>query len=154
MSALVLQKSKLFLGGTQKDVPLIILPILDQIGKDSKWSKFNLKMESLLRNSLEVNSTLKNQLHPSFTQSQDIVKGLQDYHSWYNLTPRDFTQNEDLLLQIISNYLERKIIFHPILKPIYDIQFEKTFGDNFEDTFHIFGYRDHNPSYYISATNQ
>ena len=111
-------------------------------------------MESLLRNSLEVNSTLKNQFHPCFTQNQDIVKGLQDYYSWFNLSFEEFTQNEDLLLQILSNYLQRKIIFHPILKPIYGFQKDKTFGDNFEAVFHIFGYRAHNDSYYISATNQ
>ena len=149
-----LEKSKLFFGGTEDDFPIIVLPILDLIGKDPKWSKSNFTMESLLRNSLEVNSTVRTQLHPCFTQSQDIVKGIQDYHSWYNLTPQEFAKNEDLLLQIISNYLERKIIFHPILKPIYDIQFEKTFGDNFEDTFHIFGYRNQVQSYYISTINQ
>ena len=37
------------------------------------------------RNSLEVNSTLKNQFHPCFTQNQDIVKGLQDYYLWFSL---------------------------------------------------------------------
>ena len=111
-------------------------------------------MESLLRNSLEVNSTLKNQFHPCFTQNQDIVKGLQDYYSWFNLSVEEFTQNEDLLLQILSNYLQRKIIFHPILKPIYGFQKDKTFGDNFEAVFHIFGYRYHGNSYYINATNQ
>ena len=84
MSVLGLQKSKLFLGG--RECPRIVLPILDLIGKDSKWSKSNLTMESLLRNSLEVNSTLKNQFHPCFTQNQDIVKGLQDYHNlWFSL---------------------------------------------------------------------
>ena len=81
------------------------------------------------------------------------MKGLQDYYSWYNLNPEEFTQNEDLLLQILSNYLQRKIIFHPILKPIHGIQKDKTFGDNFEAVFHIFGYRNHGNSYYISATN-
>merc|ERR1711894_706999 len=106
LSALGLQKSKLFLGG--KKYPRIVLPILDLIGKDSKWSKSNLTMESLLRNSLEVNSTLKNQFHLCFTQNQDIVKGLQDYFSWFNLNPEEFNQNEDLLLQILSNYLQRK----------------------------------------------
>ena len=153
MSALGLQKSKLFLGGN-RDFPQIALPILDLIGKDSKWSKSNLTMENLLRNSLEVNSTHKNQFNPSFTQNQDIVKGLQDYFSWMNLSFEEFTRNEDLLLQILSNYLQRKIIFHPILKPFYDFQFDKTFGDNFEAVFHIFGYRFHHNSYYISATNQ
>ena len=84
MSALGLQKSKLFLGG--RECPRIVLPILDLIGKDSKWSKSNFTMESLLRNSLEVNSTLKNQFHPCFSQNQDIVKGLQDYHNlWFSL---------------------------------------------------------------------
>ena len=84
LSALGLQKSKLFLGG--RECPRIVLPILDLIGKDSKWSKSNFTMESLLRNSLEVNSTLKNQFHPCFTQNQDIVKGLQDYHNlWFSL---------------------------------------------------------------------
>ena len=152
LSALGLQKSKLFLGG--RECPRIVLPILDLIGKDSKWSKSNFTMESLLRNSLEVNSTLKNQFHPCFTQNQDIVKGLQDYYSWFNLSFEEFTQNEDLLLQILSNYLQRKIIFHPILKPIYGFQKDKTFGDNFEAVFHIFGYRHHAQSFYISATNQ
>ena len=154
MSALGLQKSKLFLGGTKDDFPQIALPILDLIGKDSKWSKSNLTMESLLRNSLEVNSTLKNQFHPCFTQNQDIVKGLQDYYSWFNLSFEEFIKNEDLLLQILSNYLQRKIIFHPILKPIYGFQKDKTFGDNFEAVFNIFGYRYHDSSYYISATKQ
>ena len=152
MSALGLQKSKLFLGG--RECPRIVLPILDLIGKDSKWSKSNFTMESLLRNSLEVNSTLKNQFHPCFTQKQDIVKGLQDYYSWIHFNHEEFTKNEDLLLQILSNYLQRKIIFHPILKPIYVIQKGKTFGDNFEAVFHIFGYRFHSNSYYISGTNQ
>ena len=142
----------MFLGG--RECPRIVLPILDLIGKDSKWSKSNFTMESLLRNSLEVNSTLKNQFHPCFTQNQDIVKGLQHYHLWYNLNLQEFTQNEDLLWQILANYLQRKIIFHPILNPIYDFQFEKSFGDNFEAVFHIFGYRYHDQSYYISATNQ
>ena len=151
MSALGFGKSGLYLGG--RECPRIVLPILDLIGKDSKWSKSNFTMESLLRNSLEVNSTLKNQFHPCFTQNQDIVKGLQDYFSWINLNTSEFTKNEDLLLRILANYLQRKIIFHPILKPIYEIQFEKTFGDNFEAVFHIFGYRDHGNSYYISATN-
>ena len=154
LSAHGLQKSKLFIGFTQKDFPSIVLPILDLIGKDSKWSKSNLTMESLLRNSLEVNSTLKNQFHPCFTQNQEIVKALQDYYSWFNLSVEEFTRNEDLLLQILSDYLQRKIIFHPILKPIYGFQKDKTFGDNFEAVFHIFGNRCHNVSYYISATNQ
>ena len=152
LSARGLQKSKLFFGG--RDYPIIALPILDLIGKDSKWSKSNFTMESLLRNSLEVDATLKNQFHPCFTHNQDIMKGLQDYYAWSNLSPQEFTQNEDLLLQIISNYLERKIIFLPILKHIFAEEFEKTFGDNFEAVFHIFGYRDHGQSYYISATNQ
>merc|ERR1711860_165554 len=129
------------------ECPRIILPILDLIGKDSKWSKSNFTMESLLRSSLEINSTLKNQFHPNFTQNQDIVKGLQDYYSWYNLSPQEFTQNEDLLLQILSNHLQRKIIFHQILKSIYVFQKGKTFGDNFETVLHIFGYRYHNNSY-------
>ena len=154
MSALGLQKSKLFLGGNQENVPLIALPILDLIGKDPKWSKSNFTMESLLRSSSEVNSTLKNQFHPNFTQTQDIVKGVQDYYSWYNMNPQEFTENENLLLQILSNYLQRKIIFHPILKPIHVFQEGKPFSDNFETVFHIFGYRYHNFSYYISATNE
>ena len=154
MSVLGYQKSKLFLGGTKDDFPQIALPILDLIGKDPKWSKSNFTMESLLRNSLEVNSTLKNQFHPCFTRNQDIVKGLQDYYSWRNLSYEEFTQNEDLLLQIISNYLQRKIIFHPILKPIYSVEKGKTFGDNFEAVFHIFGYRNYVQSYYISTINQ
>ena len=154
MLDLGLQKSKLFLGLTQGDFPQIALPILGIIEKDSKWSKSNFTMESLLNNSLEVNSTLKNQFNPCFTQNQDIVKGLQDYHLWFNLSLEEFNQNENLLLQILSNYLQRKIIFHPILKPIYGFQKDKTFGDNFEAVFHIFGYRAHGNSYYISATNQ
>ena len=152
MSALGLQKSKLFLGGTTADVPRIVLPILDLIGNDSKWCISNLTMDSLLRNSLEMNSTVKNQFHPCFTQNQEIVKALQDYYSWFNLSVEEFTRNEDLLLQILSDYLQRKIIFHPILKPIYVFQKEMTFGNNFEAVFHIFGYRDHSLSYYISAT--
>ena len=82
------------------------------------------------------------------------MKRLQDFYSWYNLNPQEFTQNEDLLSQILSNYLQRKIIFHPILKPIYHLQKGKTFGDSFEAVFHIFGYRFKTNSYYISATNQ
>ena len=152
LSALELQKSKLFLGGTTADVPRIVLPILDLIGNDSKWCISNLTMDSLLRNSLEMNSTVKNQFHPCFTQNQEIVKALQDYYSWFNLSVEEFTRNEDLLLQILSDYLQRKIIFHPILKPIYVFQKEMTFGNNFEAVFHIFGYRDHSMSYYISAT--
>jgi len=152
LSAHGLQKSKLFLGG--RDYTIIALPILDLLGKDSKWSKSNFTMESLLRKSLEVNSTLKNQFHSCFTQNQDIVKGLQHYHSWFNLSVEEFTKNEDLLLQILANYLQRKIIFHPILKPIYPEEKGKTFGDNFEAVFHIFGYRFHANSYYISATNE
>jgi len=152
LSALGLQKSKLVLGG--RECPRIVLPILDLIRKDSKWSKSNFTMESLLINSLEVNSTLKNQFHPCFTQNQDIVKGLQDYYSWISSSFPEFTQKEDLLLQILANYLQRKIIFHPILKPIYAEEKGKTFGDNFEAVFHIFGYRFRANSYYISATNQ
>ena len=108
-------------------------------------------MGSLLINSLEVNSTIKNQFHPCFTHNQDIMKGLQDYYAWSNLSPQEFTQNEDLLLQVLSNYLERKIIFHPILKPIFVQQSGKTFGEDFENVFHILGYRGHYQSYYISA---
>ena len=156
LAALGLQRSKLFLEGTKYDFPQIVFPILDLIGKDPKWSKFGLTLHLLLLLScaLEVNSTLKDQFHPCFTQNQDTVRGLQDYFLWSNLSPPEFTENEDLLLQILSNYLERKIIFHPILKPIYDIQEGKTFGDNFEAVFHIFGYRLRFDSFYISATNQ
>ena len=150
MSILELQRSKIFLGG--RDYPKIVLPILDLIDKDPKWSKSNLTMESLVRNSLEVNSILKSQFHPYFTQNQDAVKGLQDCFSWYNLSSREFIKTEDLLLQILSNYLERKIIFHPLLKPIYPGQKEKIFGKKFEAVFHIFGYRCSTDSFYISAT--
>ena len=130
------------------------MPILDLIEKDPKWSKSKLTMESLLKNSLEVNSTLKHHFHPSFTQNQDIVKGLQEYYSWLDLSGQEFTQNEDLLLQILSNYLERKIIFHPLLRPIYyDIQKGNDFG-NFETEFHIVGYRYHDYSFYVSATKK
>ena len=130
------------------------MPILDLIEKDPKWSKSKLMMESLLKNSLEVNSTSKRRFHPIFTQNQDIVKDLQDYHSWYNLDTQEFAQNEDLLLEILSNYLERKITFHPILKPVYPEEIGKTFDDNFKAEFHIFGYRDHVNSFYISATKK
>ena len=156
LAALGLQRSKLFLEQTKYDFPQIVFPILDLIGKDPKWSKFGLTLHLLLLLScaLEVNSTLKGQFNPCFTQNQDIVTGLQNYYLWSNLPHQEFTKNEDLLLQILSNYLERKIIFHPILKPIYDIQEGKTFGDNFEAVFHIFGYRLRFDSFYISATNQ
>ena len=130
------------------------MPILDLIEKDPKWSKSKLTMESLLRNSLEVNSTLKHRLHQSFSQNQDIVKGLQDCFSWFNLSFQEFTQNEDLLLEILSNYLERKITFHPILKPVYPEEIGKTFDDNFKAEFHVFGYRCHDYSFYISATKK
>ena len=152
MSLHELQRSKIFLGG--RDCPKIALPILDLIEKDPKWSKSKLTMENLLRKSLEVNSTLKSQFHPYFTQNQDIVKGLQDYHAWRNLSFQEFTKNEDLLLQILSNCLQRKIIFHPLLKPIYVEEKGKIFGDCFEAVFHIFGYRYGPDSFYISATNQ
>ena len=152
MSLLELQRSKIFLGG--RDYPKIVLPILDLIDKDPKWSKSNLTMESLLRKSSEVNSTLKSQFHPYFTQNQDIVKGLQDYHVWSNLALQEFFQSEDLVLQILSNYLERKIVFHPLVKPIYVGQEGKIFGNNFEAVFHIFGKRYGTDSFYISATNQ
>ena len=125
LSALGLQRSKFFLGGTIHDYPQIVFPILDLIGKDPKWSKSKLTMDSLLRNSLEVNSKLKHSLHQSFTQNQDIVKTLQDYYSWFNLSFQEFTQNENLLLEILSNYLERKITFHPILKPFYHEEISK-----------------------------
>ena len=151
MSALGLQRSKIFLGG--RDSPRIVLPILDLIGKDSKWSKSKQTMESLLRNSLDVNSTLKSQFHPCFTRNQDIVKGLQDSYTWYNLNSEEFVRNEDLLLQILSKFLQRKITFHPILKPVYDVQLGKTFGD-FEAEFHILGFRCFTSSFYISATPQ
>ena len=150
MSTLGLQRSKTFLEG--RDCPRILLPILDLIEKDPKWSKSKLTMESLLKNSIAKNSTLKNQLHPHFTQNQDVVKGLQDYYLWHNLSTREFTKNEDLLLHILSNYLQQKIIFHPILKPIYDGEKGKIFGANFEAEFHIFGYRCRTDSFYISAT--
>ena len=151
MSTIGLQRSKCFLGITRKDFPQIVFPILDLIEKDPEWSKSKLTMESLLRNSLEVNSTLKHRFHPCFTQNQDILKGLQDYHSWYNLDTQELAQNENLLLEILSNYLKRKIIFHPILKPVYDdIQKGNAFGD-FETEFHIVGYRFHIDSFYISA---
>ena len=156
LAALGLQRSKLFHEGTKYDFPQIVFPILDLIGKDPKWSKFGLTLHLLLLLScaLEVNSTLKGQFNPYFTQNQDIVTGLQNYFSWSNLNHQEFTENEDLLLQILSNYLERKIIFHPILKPIYVEEKGKTFGDNFEAVFHIFGYRLHHHSFYISATNK
>ena len=107
------------------------------------------------KNSLDVvDSILKSQFHPCITRNQDIVKGLQDYYSWRNLTLQEFIENEDLLLQILSYYLQRKIIFHPILKPIYDGEEGKIFGANFEAEFHIFGYRCRTDSFYISATPQ
>ena len=145
-----MQRSKIFLG--VRDCPKIVLPILDLIEKDPKWSKSKLTMESLLKNSLEVNSTLKYQFHQCFTQNQDIVKDLQDFFAWRNLTVQEFTKNEDFLLQILSNYLQRKITFHPILQPIYHGEESKTFGVNFKDVFHIFGYRKAGQSFYISAT--
>ena len=138
----------------RRDCPIIVLPILDLIGKDPKWSKFGLTMHLLLllSNALEANSTLKSQFHPYFTQNQDIVNGLQHYYSWMNLTFQEFIKSEDLLLQILSNYLERKIIFYPILPPLLRIQDAKTFGDHFEAVFHIFGFRYSGNSFYISAT--
>ena len=156
MSALGLQRSKIFVGGRRNDFPQIVFPILDLIKKDTKWSKFGLTLRLLLLLScaLEVNSTLKGQFNPCFTQNQDIVTGLQNYYLWANLPHQEFTKNEDLLLQILSNYLERKIIFHPILKPIYDFQKVNTFGKKYEAEFHIFGYRFHHHSFYISATSQ
>ena len=111
-------------------------------------------MESLLRKSLEVNSTLKSQFNPCFTQNRYIVKGLQDYYAWHYLSFQEFIQNEDLLLQILSNCLQRKIIFHPLLKPIYVEEKGKIFGDCFEAVFHIFGYRFSTDSIYISAIHQ
>ena len=89
------------------------MPILDLIEKDPKWSKSKLTMENLLRKSLEVNSTLKSQFHQCFTQIQDIVKGLQDYYLWRNLSTREFTKNEDLLLQILSNFLHFAMVSRP-----------------------------------------
>ena len=154
LAALGLQRSKLFLERTKYDFPQIVFPILDLIGKDPKWSKFGLTLHLLLSCALEVNSTLKGQFNPCFTQNQDIVTGLQNYYSWSNLPHQEFTKNEDLLLQILSNYLERKIIFHPILEPIYHGQEGKIFGNNFEAVFLIFGYRYGGNSFYISATNQ
>ena len=159
LSTLGLQKSKLFLGG--RECPQIVLPILDLIGKDSKWSKYELLTMPyyllLLSTCSDANSTLIRQLHPSFTQNvqnQDIAKGLVDYYSWSNLTFEEFTENEDLLFQILSNFLKRKIIFQPILEPIRIQQIDKTFGDNFDTVFRIFGDRNHGNSYYISATTQ
>ena len=105
------------------------------------------------KNSLDVvDSILKSQFHPCITRNQDIVKGLQDYYSWGNLTLQEFIENEDLLLQILSYYLQRKIIFHPILKPVYFFEESKIFGDSFKDVFHIFGCRKALESFYISAT--
>ena len=100
---------------------------------------------------MEMFSPIPNQFHPRFTLNQDIVKGLQDYFSWVNLSLQEFTENEDFLLQNVSSFLQRKIVFHPILRPIYAFQNSKVFGHNFEATFHIFGYRYHNTSYYISV---
>ena len=154
LSTLGFQRSQVFLGGSKKDFPRIVLPILDLIGKDPKWSKINLEMESLLKNSSEVNPTLKHRFHPCFTQNQDIVKALQDYYSWVNLSTQEFAQNENLLLKILSNYLERKITFHPILKPVYPEEIGKTFDDNFKAEFHVFGYRCRDYSFYISATKK
>ena len=154
MSVFGLQRSRIFIAGTREDFPHLVFPILDLIGKDPKWSQSKLTIESLLRKSLEVNSTLKSQFHQSFTQNKDAVKGLQDYFSWGNLTIQEFTRNEDLLLQILSNCLQRKIIFHPLLKPIYVEEKGKIFGDCFEAVFHIFGYRYGPNSFYISATHQ
>ena len=156
MSTIGLQRSKCFLGITRKDFPQIVFPILDLIEKDPKWSKFKLTMHLLLllSSALEDNFTLKSQFHPCFTQNQDIVRGLQDYYSWRNLTLQEFTKNEDLLLQILSNYLQRKIICHPLLKPANVSQNVKTFGGNFEAVFHILGYRFGANSFYISATNK
>ena len=151
MSALGLQRSNCFLGG--REFPRIVLPILDLIGKDPEWSNAKLTMEDLLTNSLSYQAT-KKQFHPSFIQNQDIVEGLQDYHLWYNLSYEEFSKNEDLLLQIISNYLQRQIIFHAILKPTYGFQNGRTFGDTFTDKINILGYRRHSQSFFISATKQ
>ena len=149
LSDLGLQRSKLFIGG--RDCPRIALPILNLIKNDPELCKPKLTMHTLLKNALEVDSTIKSHFHPYFTQNQDIVDGLQNYHSWINLTGLYFFQNEDLLWNLLSNYLQRKIIFHPILKPIYRGQESKIFGENFKIEFNIFGYRLGPQSYYISA---
>ena len=108
-------------------------------------------MDTLLKNALEMDSTIKSHFHPYFTQNQNLVVGLQNYHSWSYLTAVDFYQTEDLLLNLLSNYLQRKIIFRPILKPLCLEQERKIFGENFKIEFNIFGHRIGPQSYYISA---
>ena len=127
------------------------MPILDLIENDQEWSTFKFTMHSLLKNALEMDSTIKSQFHPYFTKNQDLVKGLQNDQSWVNLGFFEFFQNQDLLLNLLSNYLQRKIIFHSILQPIYQEQENKIFGENFKIEFNIFGYRYFHQSYYISA---
>ena len=147
-----LQRSKVFLGG--RESPKIALPILDLIEKDPEWSLTKLTMQTLLMKAFETNSAFQTKFHPIFTRNQGIVQGLQNYHSWSNLRFLEMIENEDLLLELLANYLKRKIVFLPILNPIYYFQDELTFGDNFETEFNIVGYRYHIDSYYVSATIQ
>ena len=147
-----MKRSKVFLGG--RDCPKILLPVLDLIHNDPKWSQSSFTLQSLLKVAITNDPKIKTgqaKLHSSFYQNDDIFQNLQKYFTWFNLTLTEYVDNEDLILELLANHLKRKIRFSPILKPIYQRNFGKTFGHEFEETFDIFGHRNHVYSYYISA---
>ena len=150
LSDLGLERSKLFIG-VGRDCPRIALPILDLIENDPEWSKSKFEMHTLLKNALEADSTIKSQFHPYFTQNQDIVEGLQNYQSWHYLGFFDFFHNENLLLNLLSNFLQRKIIFHKILNSFIPQPNRSIFGEHFKTEFNILGYRFGSNNFYISA---
>ena len=149
LSSFGLKYSRLFLSGREK--PTIVLAVIDLVKNDPEWSNVNFTIGTLLQNSIVSHPEFREKFHPNFKQNGEIVKNLQDYYSWVNLDPAEFTENEDLILQMLSLYLKRRIKFSPILKPIYSTQFEISFGENFEISYSIFGYRNHIKSFYIKV---
>ena len=145
-----LKGSKLFLGG--RESPKIVHAILDLSQTDPEWSKFNFTIESLLKQAIDYDPSFKAKLPSSFNQNRVRLENLQDYFLWANLDRTEFTKSEDLLLDLLAKYLKRRIHFTPILKPIYQEQVEKTYGQDFQSSLSIFGYRLHTKSFYISAT--
>ena len=133
----------MFIGG--RESPKIILPVLNLTQKYQS----DMTMECLLERVIDQEAKAK--FHPSFLRNGDFLQNLQDYYLWFNLTATEFAENEDLLLELLSKHLKRKIRFIPILKPTDPLQVEKSFGDEFENDFSIFGYRFHDCCFYIST---
>ena len=155
MNSMGFEPLKVFL--KPRECPLIIPPILDLVQNDPEWQKSDFTLQSLLNAAISI--TPKSnfgdiKFHPSFYQNGNILQNLQNYFTWVNSTHTEFVENEDLILELLASYLKRKICFTPILIPIFKFQDGKTFGKEFEETFDILGYRNHNQSFYISAVKR